>query len=1846
MADHLRQDCRVPRGCLLLLAAFWPICAARAVADDQPQIQPDVYSVGVASIDITPEIPIRLNGFGGRREEATGVRQRIFAKALAIGTDDEGPAVLITVDILGIPDAMVDDLAMRLSQQTAVRRERLAVTATHTHSAPMLRGENETIFGVPIPDEHREHIRSYTREFEAKLEQVALDALADRQPSQLHWGVGAVGFAMNRRTAGGPIDHDLPLLMVRSPEGDVRAVYVSYACHCVTLSDNQISGDWAGYAQDAIERDHPGCVALCSVGCGADQNPNSGVTGDRADVALAQGEEIAAEVRRLLGGFLAPVHGPLSTQFQRVDLPLQPLPTRAEWEQRAQGDNAIGHHARVQLARLDQGEALIDRISAPIQSWRFGDSLAIVFLPGETVVDYSLRLKRELDASRLWLNGYSNASPGYIPSERILMEGGYEGGGAMIYYDIPAPYAAGLEQTIVDQVHEQIGADFAARVDATRTNNVNPLSPQQSAARLRTRPELRAVLVAAEPLVVDPVAIDFAPDGSLWVAEMHDYPEGVDGGFQPGGRVRLLRDDDGDGRYDRSSVFLDGIPFPTGVTTWRNGVLVCAAPDILYAEDTDGDGRADIQQVLYSGFGTGNYQARVNSLAYGLDGWVYGSCGLFGGEITSLNGGDAFLLGDRDFRLQPDAGRIEAATGRTQQGRVRDDWGEWFGCNSGTLIIHYPLEDHDLRRNPFQSAAPSQVGLAPSNRLYPIVPPLTFALSGPPGLTTAACGLGLYRDTLLGSDFTGNSFTCEPVSGVVHRLQLTPGGGTFAAQRAADESEREFLASSDGWFRPVQARTGPDGALWVVDMCRYIIEHPRWIPPEDAARVDLRAGESMGRIYRIVPRENPPRPIVRLDRMNALELVQALDSPNGPQRDLAGQMLIWNHDRSAVPQLIAMLKDNQRPEARLHALVVLDELQALSDDELAYHFEDSHAGVRRHAVRIAESRLRAAPDLLTGLLPLVADPDPVVRRQLAISLGAADDPRAAAALVQLMVDDAPDPYLRAAVISSISPQNVGGMLTAALAPRDGAMPAQLVEQLLTAACAYEAGDALQAAVFAVTEAHGGEPANWQMGALASLLSTLTSRQASPEEALEPEAAERVAAAIERVRRMAADPDADETTRVSAISILGRIPGDAAADLEVLRERLAPQEPAAVQLAAIRALGRIDLPESAEILLDGWDAATPQLRGALFDTAVSRPAWLSHVLERLSGGRIAAVDLDAARVAVLAEHADESVRRRAALVFGRSSTGDRGAVVQQFLPAAELEGDAARGQAVFTKSCAACHRLRGAGHEIGPDLAPLANKSSEYLLQAILDPNGAVDSRYLSYAVVLLDGSTLSGILAEESGGSITLAMQEGRRQSILRRDIDVLKSTGKSLMPDGLEKDLTPQNLADLLAYMRESAGDVQGPAKTFAANEPRLVDPDDSGRLQLLATNASIFGNQIVFEAPFRNIGYWHDETDHVTWSVRTPAEARFDVWMVYACDPGSAGSAFRLEGAQEPLRGEIPGTTGWSDYQKVLVGSVTLAAGEQQLTMRPDGRLKGPALCDLHGLELAPAGVEPQLPLPSADGIPVRNDSADLRDIAVRILNEGLPQPDREALIVEHADAAAELIALLAEDLPTGAEEYRRIPWIWRVAIASGRRNDAAALRSILRVSLPGPDRPLRDWQSVVIGGGVINGLSQQDVWPRDRIAELLIDDPATNRQWERLLTLAAAMADDERTPHGTRYDALRILGCGDWESHGAQLLKYLAAGTNAELQMGSVSGLADLDAPEATAALRQSLDHLTGHNRTLAIQALLRTVERSSLLLDAIEDGTLKAEELQPDQVAALRAHPDDDVRLKSRTLIPER
>ncbi|NLX54508.1 MAG: hypothetical protein GXY58_05300 [Planctomycetaceae bacterium] len=415
------------------------------------------YRIGVSKVDITPDYPIRLNGFGFRRAESEGVTQQIWAKALAIRWADDAPVLLLTIDSLGVRSTMVDEVFQRLEPKYHLPRENVVLTYSHSHTAPKVCGASDNIFSEPIPAEHQAHIDRYTMELTDALERAAIAALEEMRPGRLEWGTGQYALAANRRTEGGPVDHDLPVLVVRDADNSVRAIYTSYACHCVTLSHNQISGDWAGFAQESIERRYPGCIALFSAGAGSDSNPASGVVYDCVDVARAQGEELAAEVARVLQGSLQPISGRITARLATIQLALNTPPTREELTALAAKEGGEGYNASTQLARLDRGEQLLQAIDYPIQTVALGDRLLIVFLAGEVCVDYSLRLKKELDSSRLWINAYSNDFACYVPSERLVQEGGYGGGAETPYFALPATLQAGLEQQIIDEVHRQVG---------------------------------------------------------------------------------------------------------------------------------------------------------------------------------------------------------------------------------------------------------------------------------------------------------------------------------------------------------------------------------------------------------------------------------------------------------------------------------------------------------------------------------------------------------------------------------------------------------------------------------------------------------------------------------------------------------------------------------------------------------------------------------------------------------------------------------------------------------------------------------------------------------------------------------------------------------------------------------------------------------------------------------------------------------------------------------------------------------------------------------------------------------------------------------------------------------------------------------------------------------------------------------------------------------------------------------------------------------------------------------------------------------------------------------------------
>jgi hypothetical protein len=433
---------------------------------------PTHWRAGAAKVDITPDYPIRLSGYGSRKTEVEGIEKHIFAKALAFHAAGEPPAVLVTVDNCGVPAQVRDELARRLAAKAGVPDERVAVCSSHTHCAPMLAGMLGCLFGADIPDDQMERIQRYTRELTDNLEKVALAALEARKPCDLAWATGEVAFAMNRRkpvptgfanspNPAGPVDHALPILRVTGADGKLVAVFAEYACHCTTISFNKIHGDWAGIAQEAIERDQPGAVALIALGCAGDQNPNPRGT---YELVNEHGAALAKEAGRVVKATMQPLAPGLACARKHLKLPFDRIPTKEEFEAIATTKTgAVAYHARKNLARLARGESLPTELDYSVQVWSFGDALAMVFLPGEVVVDYSLRIKRDFDGSRLWVNGYSNDVPCYIPSKRVLEEGGYEGGGAMIYYDRPTKFAPPVEELIMGAVREILPKQFTLR---------------------------------------------------------------------------------------------------------------------------------------------------------------------------------------------------------------------------------------------------------------------------------------------------------------------------------------------------------------------------------------------------------------------------------------------------------------------------------------------------------------------------------------------------------------------------------------------------------------------------------------------------------------------------------------------------------------------------------------------------------------------------------------------------------------------------------------------------------------------------------------------------------------------------------------------------------------------------------------------------------------------------------------------------------------------------------------------------------------------------------------------------------------------------------------------------------------------------------------------------------------------------------------------------------------------------------------------------------------------------------------------------------------------------------------
>jgi putative membrane-bound dehydrogenase-like protein len=941
-------------------------------------------------------------------------------------------------------------------------------------------------------------------------------------------------------------------------------------------------------------------------------------------------------------------------------------------------------------------------------------------------------------------------------------------------------------------------------------------------------------LVAHEPDVTDPMAACFDANGGMYVAEMIDYPYRPKDGAKPLGRVRYLQDTDDDGRYDRSWIFADSLVWPTGVVCWKGGVYVAAAPDIWYLKDEDGDHRADVRTKIYTGFGDRNQQGGVNNLNWHIDHTIYGSASTNGGEILPADnpGGSRIVLSDRDFRFDPVSHRFETVSGSRQFGNAFDDWFNRFLCSESKPAYHVVLSQRYVGRNP-HLAVPTAVndlapGVTPIFRTSPIerwrqVRSGRRLAVGERGADSAglshnvidaAGGLAIYRGHAYPDKYRGNLLIGCSQNNLIHRRQLTPAGATFLSRRADEQTE--FVRTTDTWFRPVNCIAAPEGTLYVLDMSREVIESIH-IAHDVVAHLDLTSGRDRGRIYRLAPPGFKPLPQPRLAEATTAELVGHLEHPGGWWRDTASRLIYERQDRSVVELLRRRLAAAPSGVGRLHILWALDGLAALDQNDLAAALADESPGVREHAVRLAESRLAKHPAVVEKILALADDPAPRVRFQVAYTLGEIEDPRAIGALARIAAHDCDEPWIRTAVLSSCATR--ADRLAVALLADDTFLTQPAAANWLSALATIVGAGKQDAELSRILDAAAAMPNDspWPTTIVHGVGAGLQRAGASLRDV--PGGSAGGAALVERLlaaaARTATDAGALRAARTGAIGLLGY--SGSPEVVEMLRALVASSEAPTVQLAALRVLARHTDPSIAQRLVEVCGGASAKAQAEILTVLGSRPAWAAQLLAACLRGEVTAGLIPQATQAALLRSDDARLREQAEKLFGGARP--RAEVIARYQPATARHGNPLRGDKVYQQQCMACHRVGKRGQEVGPNLALIRNRTRQALVEAILDPNRIVAPNYVSYIVVDDSGRTTTGMILSETAASITLARDKGETETIQKQNIEQIKSSGASLMPEGLEKTIDPEAMADLLAFLEAVQYDI-GTLPDFVAPE------------------------------------------------------------------------------------------------------------------------------------------------------------------------------------------------------------------------------------------------------------------------------------------------------------------------------------------------------------------------------------------------------------------------------------------
>jgi len=960
-------------------------------------------------------------------------------------------------------------------------------------------------------------------------------------------------------------------------------------------------------------------------------------------------------------------------------------------------------------------------------------------------------------------------------------------------------------------------------VNSPQYTYVDSSELKTSMAAFQLEPGLQIDLIAADPLVADPSAFAFDEKGILYVAENTGYPDPMDG-KKPDtlGKISRLADSDGDGKYDQRSVFVEGLTYPNGIMAWKGGVFVTCAPHIYYFKDTNGDGKADNKEIVLTGFNANRTaQIRTSHPTLALDGWIYVTSGLNGGEVYSPAHPErkTISFSAADGRFHPETLEFQVRGGKSQFGLAFDAFGRRFGSSNRHPLQHIVIDPDQLSNNPNLLFNKTIEDVSPAEAegfVYPISKSITTADYIPKlmglshqGTFTSACGTLIFESEGLNEAHKGNAFICEPAQNLVQRQSIKNNGATFISERVHEDWE--FLSSSDSWFNPVFLSHGPKGAMYLADMYRKVIDHPSYVPEEARGALDFESGKGKGKIYRITrdnfEYNNIETVFPSSSAANTDMLITALSSDDEWERNTAFRLILEKMPQEAISPLKEMVLSDALIEGKVKAIWLLYHFDALDEKMMTTIYDDNGPIIREQIIAIIGLKSNITDQLAGSLIKGATDADPRVRYMTALSFGADKKKEWLPYLAEIAQEDASDPWTRAAVMTALNGQEISFLnileaekkqVTYSQLP----MWSELGELIGSSVSTKELTGLIDSSI----------NSEWDNPTFSLLLGLLKGSERGHIKGSEKtyldaytKSKEQLNALIQETTKRASASEDSLTSRIQATALLSYFsPGETERSL---KELISPNNPPEIQLAAIQSLGNLNSVEAGEILIEtsAWKAYTPKTKGAVIATLVSRPILRNQLLMAIEDSKINPAEISSSTRLSLMKASDPKVKSRAENLFKELESGGRMKVYEDHKRILDLKGNTANGQGIFKTNCATCHTYAGEGGDVGPDLSGISNQPALALLLHTIVPNYEVFPGYQAITVTTHEGKQVTGRIAAESANSLSLRTAYGTEENILRTQIKNIENPGLSLMPNGLEQNINDQEMADLLAYLKGS---------------------------------------------------------------------------------------------------------------------------------------------------------------------------------------------------------------------------------------------------------------------------------------------------------------------------------------------------------------------------------------------------------------------------------------------------------